>query len=261
MKKIERNFSRMKSRLINKIQPALESYGIEKETIVDAIEKSLMERNADESKIQPWLLSLILWKIFDDKCFLLINPRTPAGNAVSFDVLAAAHVMWREAQEIAATRGLDDVDAAEALIRIVNIVADRLAHGKCAPIRNISNYLFTGYLNELTKYAAQIGNVYIHEVNPRVSSSDNGAFLDKIEKLILRDEILEKLPDREKEAAALHYFMGYSCKETATIMGLSDSAVRMILTRGIRKHAGSVCGNRKRHVAPKRSTQKKGGHK
>lgn len=260
MRNIERKYGRMKTRLVSKMQPLLKSYGIEKETIVDAIEKSLWEINGAGRNIQPWLLSLIFWKIFDDKCFLLIKPRTPAGNAVSFDVLAAAHAMWREAQQVAATRGMDGIDAAEALISVVNFIADRIAHGNCASIRDIPKYMFSGYVNELKRNAGKIGIVRLHELNPADAPSDEGAFIKKVENRILRDEILAILPEREKDVAIFHYIMGYSCEETATKMALSYSAVRKILSRDMKKHAESVCGNRKRRVTRKRSTQEKGGH-
>ena len=261
MQKIERKYNKIKTRLVKKIQPLLEPYGIDEETIVDAIEESLSEIHGDESCVSSWLLSMVFWKIFDDKYFLSINPRTPAGNAVPFNVLIAAHVMWHEALHAAAMRGIDDIDAADTLVRVVNVMADRLACGKCAPIRSIHGYMFTGYLNRLNRLAGKIGNVRICDLYPTDLLSDDGAFVVSVENRVLRNEILAKLPPKEQAAAFFHYVWGYSYKETATMLGLSYSAVRMILTRGIRKYAGSVCGNRERRVARKRLTQENSGLK
>jgi len=44
-------------------------------------------------------------------------------------------------------------------------------------------------------------------------------------------EALKELPERRREAAALHYIAGFSGKETAQAMGLSEGAVKSHLFR------------------------------
>jgi RNA polymerase sigma-70 factor (ECF subfamily) len=44
-------------------------------------------------------------------------------------------------------------------------------------------------------------------------------------------EALKELPERRREAAALHYMAGFSGKETAQAMGLSEGAVKSHLFR------------------------------
>ena len=44
-------------------------------------------------------------------------------------------------------------------------------------------------------------------------------------------EALKELPDRQRQAAALHYVAGFSQRETAEAMGLSEGAVKSHLFR------------------------------
>jgi pseudouridine-5'-phosphate glycosidase len=54
----------IKTRLLRKIQPILKPFGIRKETIIDAIEKSLIEIKRGECDVHTWLTPLVLQKIF-----------------------------------------------------------------------------------------------------------------------------------------------------------------------------------------------------
>jgi len=231
MKTINNKRARMKNRLFRKIQPFLEQYKIDNETIVNAIEKSFEEINRDDGSIQPWLLSLVFRKIFQEKCLLLINSLTPSGNVVSFDILTAAHGMWRHAQQAAANRGMDDMDAAKAMIHIVYVIADRLAQGVGEPIRNIRKFMFKGYMNELKRIARKAGIVK-PPARETSAVSDDGDFIEALENAILCGELFDKLSPKLQTAASLRYEWGYSCAETAMILGLSYSAVRQALSRG-----------------------------
>ena len=195
MKENENRHARMKAWLIRKIQPSIEPYGIRQETIANAVEESLREIKRDGSDIKPWLMSLIFWKIFDEKSFLPINLQTPAGNTVSLDVLTAAHALWGKARQAAVMLGVDDVDVTEALVYVVYVIADRLARGKGASIRNIHKYLFKGWLNKLKRVAGKIG---IARCNDLKDDSDGGAFITAVENLILCDEILASCLRKKK---------------------------------------------------------------
>ena len=221
----------MKTRLFRKIQPLLEQYKIDNEAIVNAIEKSFEEINRTDGSILPWLLSLVFRKIFQEKCFLFINPLTPAGNTVSFDILITAHVLWRHAQQAAVNRGMDDMDAAKAMIHIVYVIADRLAQCAGAPIRNIRKFMFKGYMNELKRIARKSGIVR-PSTREKSAVSDDGDFIETLENAILCDELFSKLSPKLQTAVSLRYEWGYSCEETAIILGMSYSAARQALSRG-----------------------------
>ena len=234
MKKFNKKHVGLIKRLFRKIQPFLKKYGIEDKAIIDAIEKSFEEVKREGCRINPWLLALVFCKIFEDKCFLLIDRRTPAGNTVSFDVFIEAHAIWRAAQRAAAKRGIDELDAAQAMIRIVYTVADRLAQNTAAPIRDIDKYLFTGYINELKRIARKTG-ILRHKTDKLRSTSDDGAFIEALENAILCGELFGRLSPKLETAAALRYQWGYSCAEAAEKLGSSNSAARQALSRGFRE--------------------------
>ena len=236
MKKIEKKYLRIKARLFNKMQPFIKQYGIKDQTLLNAIEKSFREINCDERNLQPWLLSLVFLEIFDNKCFLLIQPRTKAGNAVSFEVLTAAYSIWREAQILAIIRGLDDLDAAEAMSRTVHSVTDHIARDTGNPIRDMQKYLFTSFIHALKRVAKKAGIARHPEWNPDIS--DEGAFIAALEKALLCKEIMRGMSRKVRKIADSRHMMGYSCKETAVLIGTSDCAARKTLSRGVRKVFG-----------------------
>jgi len=253
MKKNNKQSVKIKARMLTKIQPFLESCGIEKESIDNAIEKALMEIRKDENSAQSWLLSLVFCKIFGDNGFFLTDNQTPAGNDIPFDILIAAYKMWQDAKRTAAMSGLDDLDAVEALVSVVNIVTDRLARGNGATILNINKYMQTVYINELKRLAEKIGIIRFDDLKPNERVSDDGAFFDALENGMTRDKLLRGLSAKEKDAVGFYYAMGHSCKETAALMGLSNSAVRQILSRAVQKCSESLCGkSRRRGKLPKR---------
>jgi hypothetical protein len=157
MTRFMKHNNELKAWLIAELQLLLEPFGIRKETIIDAVEKMLKELERDGNNVNAWLVPMVLAKIFETKGFLLINPLTPAGNAIPFNVLTAAYALWRDAQKTAVMRGVDELDAVETLIRVVHSITDRLARGDGKQIRNIQNYMFTGYRKKLRRIAAKIG--------------------------------------------------------------------------------------------------------
>ena len=251
MSKSVRHNAEMKARLIGEIQSLLEPCGIKRETVVTAVEKSLREIKRNGSSVQTWLLPLTFWKIFKSKGFLLINPKTPTGNVIPFDVLIAAYAIWREAQQKAVTCGLDELDAVNALIRVVNVLTDRRARGNCTKINNLSRYMFAGYMRELKRIVEKIGVVHPRNLDGKEPDSDDGAFFDALENAILYDEAVCGLSAKEEAAVTFRYVKGYSFEETAEIMGLSNNAVRQLLTRARRK-LREIYGKNGRRIARKR---------
>jgi hypothetical protein len=231
--------------LIRKIQPLVEPLGIRKDTLTDAFKESLKEIERDGCSVHPWLLPLVFWKIFDAKGFLLIDQRTPAGNAILFDVMTTAYAMWRDAERKAAFRGMDELDASDALIHVVHILSDRHAAGKGRKIRNIRRYMFAVYSRVLTRLAEKLGIGYRKIINPLFS--DDGDFVGRLENTMFCDEVTKGLSAKEEDAAGLRYVMGCSCEETAERMGMSNCAARKLVSRALKKcskHAGGKSGHR-----------------
>jgi len=229
----------MKEQLWEKLLPLLNPYKITEEAIVYAFEKSLEEIKRDGSSSQHWLLSLVFWKIFEYEYLLVIPSRTTAGNTISLEVLTVAHAMWQEAQRAAVKRGLDDMAASDAMIYVVCAVADRLAHEKDALIDDLEKYIFAGYMRRLKRIAEKAGIVHPKKLKVKRAVSDDGAFQVILENAILCGQLLGNLTETEENAAIMRYLMGYSCKETAKILGLSNNAARKALCTGLQKSFGA----------------------
>jgi hypothetical protein len=167
-----------------------------------------LEIKREGSNAKSWLLPLVFCKIFDDNSFFLIDTHTPAGNDIPFDVLTAAYTMWREAKRAAVLRGMDDLDAVEALSSVVNIVTDRISRSNGAVIRNMQTYMRTVYSNELKRLAEKIGIIHFDDFKTGERISDDGAFFDALENGMTHDELLIGLSEKEKEATGFHYVAG-----------------------------------------------------
>jgi len=236
MNKVIKQYAEKENRLFGNLQSLLISCGIKKDTIADAIEKSLGEIESDGSSVYPWLLPLIFWKIFDSSGFILTTTKTPAGNEIPLDVQAAAYAIWSEAQKKAVTCGLDELDAVQALTRVVHALTDRRARGDSTKISNLQRYMFAGYLEALRVYAEKVGIVC--PVNPSMEEpeSDDGVFFETLDNDILYSEIVIGLSAKEMDAVICRYFMGCTFREMATMMGLSGCvAARQAHSRAIRK--------------------------
>jgi hypothetical protein len=145
--------------------------------------------------------------------------------------------LWPAAQNAAVERGMDDLDASQAMSDVVHIVTDRLANCAGRQIRDIQRYIFKGYMNKLKRMARKIG-ITPHKNMNESSMSDNGAFMTAMGNGILCNELLSGLPPKLRKAVILRYAYGNSCKETAAILGLSDNAARKALCKDFRKIFG-----------------------
>jgi DNA-directed RNA polymerase specialized sigma24 family protein len=223
------------TRLIHEMQSILKPFGTGRETIADAVEQSLAEINRDGCSIDPWLLTLVFWKIFDSRGFLLINHKTQAGNEISLDIITAAYAIWNEARQKAFDCGLDELDAEQALIRVVHALADSRSRGKNAQIHNLCRYIFAGYIKELKRAVKKMGVVPPPDSNGNEPVSDDGAFFVVINNDIACAKIMSGLTAKEDEAVTIHCIMGCGLEETAEALGISYSAVRQVLCRAFRK--------------------------
>jgi len=227
-----------KRRLFRKIGPFLAPYKINREKLTAAIEKAF--RDTGEITETPEILPLIFGRVFDSENILWIDPNTPAGNIVTFDILATAYAMWRDAQLVAFGRGLDDVDAAEALTKVVHKIADRIVGGIASKIGNMRKYMFVCYVHAMTLTASKHGVVRSHSRRKRKDISDDGDFIESLDNVILCRELLGYMPDTSRRATILRYAFGCSCKETAEEIGISNSAARKAISFGLKKAFG-VC--------------------
>ena len=229
------NQTTAKNDLFTKIQPFLAPYRKRKKKLEAAIRNAF--REIEINTVQPETLSMVFWKIFGGDSILWIDEPTSAGNNVPFDVMATAYAMWWDAQQVAFKRGLDDVDAAEAMTQVVHHIADRLADKNAPVIRNIRNYMFVSYVRTLE----QIDTHYVgaRRRKPKKQISDSGAFLAALENAILCDEILSFMPTQLREMAIFKYMLGYSFDELAAAVDSSSVAVRKAVSSGIRKAFGA----------------------
>ena len=236
----ERYATTVKRNLFEIIKPYLAPYKIHREKLTTAIDEALRDAGETTENIPGEILPLIFWKVFGCESILWIDLETPAGNIVPFDILATAHAMWYDAQRVAHKRGLDGVDAAEALTEAVNTIVDGISDGNAPEIHDMRKYIFVCCAHALSRIAAKAGGIRPRCRGRKKDLSDDGAFMASLENAILCRELLSVMPPNVQEAAILRYALGYSCKETAEEIGTSNNAVRKALSAGIRKAFG-VC--------------------
>ena len=229
---------RTKGSLFITLQPFLTPYKISCEKLTAAIEKASLEFlgvGETVGNVQPETMSLILGMIFGSGSALWISPHTPAGNITSLDVLVTAYALWNDAQRVALKRGMDSVDAVEALTNVVYQLADRIADGTAPEINNIRKYLFVGYAHALSRIAENAGVICPGDQEQKKNPSDDGAFIDELENAILCYDLLRTMPLKVRKAVILRHVKGYSCKETAEAVGMSNNATRKAIHAGLRK--------------------------
>jgi len=225
--------------LLERIKPFLASYRKRRDK---ALSNALNEIELDA--VHTETLSMDFGEIFGDDDILWIEEPTTAGNDVPLHVMAAAYAIWKDARRFAYKLGLDGVDAAEALTKVVHLIADRLAGSNAPVIRNIQNYMFMCYARVLKRVAARYVGSQRRQLKTQMS--DNGKFLAALENVILCDEILSEMPPQLREMVRSKYKLGYSFEELAAAAGSTNSAVRKAVNSGIRKtFAGTKQGKRK----------------
>jgi len=228
-----RNGSNVKDHLFRRIRPFLAHYKISREKLEASIEEAFYD--AGEPSVFMEILPLIFWRIFGCENILWINPTTPAGNIASLDVLVTAYAMWDDAQRIALKRGLDSADAAEALTNVVYQLTDRIAYGAAPKIDNIRKYLFVGCIRTLSRIAENAGTRCLSGKRKMKNPSDDGAFINGIENAILCHDLLRTMPLKVRKAVVLRYMEGFSCRETAATVGMSNNAARKAIHASLKK--------------------------
>jgi DNA-directed RNA polymerase specialized sigma24 family protein len=224
-----------KGSLFTTLQPVLTPYKISGKKLMTAIEKASWDVGETEGNVQTETMSLTLWNIFSNGSPLWISPRTPAGNTITLDVLATAYALWRDAQRVAVRRGLDSVDAAEALTRVVYQLADMISDGTAPEILSIRKYLFVSYARALSRIAENAGILCPSGQEKEENPSDGGAFIDELDNGILCYDLLRTLPLKMRKAVIFRHVKGYTCKETADAVGMSRTAARKAIHDGLRK--------------------------
>ena len=84
----------------------------------------------------------------------------------------------------------------------------------------------------LLRVAVNISKDYVKSswFHKRAELDENISYEDETEKSL--DDAMKKLKPECRTAVFLHYYMGYSVKETAKIMGISESNAKIRLKRG-----------------------------
>ena len=232
---ISEDNERTKGSLFTTLQPVLTPYRISEKKLMTAIEKASWEVGETEGNVQTETMSLTLWNIFGNGSPLWISPRTPAGNTITLDVLATAYALWHDAQRVAVRRGLDSVDAAEALTRVVYQLADMISDGTAPEILSIRKYLFVSYARALSRIAENAGILCPSGQEKEENPSDGGAFIDELDNGILCYDLLRALPLKMRKAVIFRHLKGYTCMETADAIGMSRTAARKAIHDGLRK--------------------------
>ena len=232
---ISKGRERAKRNLFATLQPFLMPYKISRKKVFEAIEKAFGELGETWGNVQPETMSIILGMIFGSDVILWISPQTPAGNITSLDVMVTAYALWGDAQSVALRRGMDSVDAAEALTNVVYQLADRISEGAAPEINNIRKYLFVSYARALSRIAENAGILSPCDQVKKINPSDNGAFIEELENAILCHDLLRTMPLKVRKAVILRHVKGYSCMETAEAVGMSNNATRKTIHANFKK--------------------------
>ena len=108
--------------------------------------------------------------------------------------------------------------------------------------QKVSGWLFTIAINTLRDEIGEAWNRYSREFdeNETHQGTANDTPLVNLEREELRemvDGVLARLPGHQREAIVLSDIEGFSSKEIAEMMGISDGAVRQLIFRGRKEFA------------------------
>lgn len=103
------------------------------------------------------------------------------------------------------------------------------------PTRKFSTWVFTIALNCLRDEVGRAHERLIfEETADEVQSDPNLSSEESLMKVHVKTQILkalQQIPERQKEVVLLSHFEGFSSKEVAQLLGLSDGAVRQLQYR------------------------------
>ena len=256
-----RDNSEIKRNLIRIIQSLPDSSAIDTAILDAALDRALRETHEDFDDFQLLVLDRVLWRFFARESDLWIGCRTPAGNAVSADVLVTSYTMWRGAAAYAENRGVDNLKSAAAMADAVYTAVDDMAKGK--DIVNLRKYVFGIYRHNMLRiirnpnFAYNKKKVGITEKrlwNKRINS-------DKIENEVLCRELFEFMPQRAQDVAYMRYWLGHTCEEIAKELNTSANAVQKALSIGIQKALEACRNDNKRASKNARGKRRKNPEK
>lgn len=228
----------IKRNLIQIIQSLTDSYEIDMAMLDAALDTAFGEIDESLEDFQLQILDRGLWHFFGEETGLWIGCRTPAGNAIPADVLAAAYTMWRKALYFADNRGVDGAKASAAMVKAVNATADDLARERT--VGDVRRYLFGVYRHKIARITRKLGFAHRSVRLTEKHLSDAGVALSKVDNEILCRELLDAMPPMGRAVAVLRFGSGCSWEETAEKTGRSVNAVQKALSTGLRK-AFEVC--------------------
>lgn len=115
-------------------------------------------------------------------------------------------------------------DAAQEAFLQLHLDWDRVSH-----YENPVGWIYRVALNRSRDYGRRSRRLFELGQNQPWTTTDDAGIIWEPERGFF--EALKRLPQRQRQAAALHYVAGLSQEETADVMGLSEGAVKSHLFR------------------------------
>jgi hypothetical protein len=237
---------------IKEIQAILSPYGVGSKAVAAAFNEIRSEIGItpfrdDMEDFRTYMLGTVVWKIFGRGNTPWICPETRSGNEVPVDLLVNAYSLWKHAVDLSELQGVDAAAAAEAYVRAVHITADRIAsakrHNEIGEIRDAPKYLFSTFRHQIPRIAGkqgpkQIDTQVVSGPRDRGDVSDQGAFMEAMERGVLCGELLKKIAPYGRTLMVARHLLGSSWKELAKCFDTSEKATRQALSIGIRNAFG-----------------------
>ncbi len=240
--------------LVEELQPLLIAYGIGPDKLANALKEAhesidINNVGSPAQQTRSFLMQYALWSLFGKIESLWIQPWTEAGNKVPAKILVEAYYIWGKALRLAGRCGVDPAAAADAMADAVHATVDSRAKSKGEVnqdgIRDIRNYLFASFLHAIHLIASQQGIYktdqidFVDWIGTR-GISDQGAFADILDCVIMYREFLDSLDPDTKLIAQARYSMEYNWPETSEFTGIPVKTAQKALSKAIRKSLG-VC--------------------
>ena len=240
--------------LIEELQPLLKAYGKGPDELANALKEARQSVNANSTESPPhemraMLMQLALWGLFGKKEPLWVQPWTKAGIAVPAKILIEAYYIWGKAVKIAGKCGVDPASAADAMAEAAHATANRKAKiendSSLNGINHTRRYIFAIFMHEIDQIASRQGIYstdqmdFIDWVGAR-GFSDQGAFADILDCVIMYQEFLDSLDPDTKFIAQARYSLEYSWVETSEFTRIPVKVAQKALSKAIQKSLG-VC--------------------
>lgn len=245
----------IRAAILEELHELLSRHGIEPKEFSDAVRAASLDLSPNTERNEtnlvehhPSFVSLVLWRIFARSSGLWIEQRTETGIIVPPELMLTAYSIWGCAERLATKHGVDGAAAADALVRATYAIAGRLANGPhdrpAGEVRNLRKYVFAAFSYRIFRIVrdhllCKIDFVDMQEWIEKQELSDEGAFIEAVEKNILCQEILTAIPIKAKGIAVSRFVSDYDWPEIAESLGITVNAAHKILRNGVRTAMGT----------------------